>query len=125
MAADDGQGTVLTLAGWTAELISVDGWSLSRDSFETSHMGTTTAKTFTPADLEDNGELNCVFEFEGADAPPIGSAPASGEINWAGGGTGDKWTATMHMINFEPGATMGERMTASATFKISGDVGIS
>ena len=119
--ANDGQGTTIVFgtSSFAGELISIDGWARARDFFETSHMGTTTAKTFSPADLQDPGEISGVFEFEGADAPPIGAVAETITVTWGGSGS---WAASGFMTAFEPQAQMGERMTASFTLKLSGAV---
>ncbi len=120
-AAADGQGTTLTFSGFIANLISVDGPNFSRPAIEATHMGTTVARTYIPADLIEPGEVNCEVEFDVQALPPIGGAAATLVIVWGSGATTKTWTWTngAFMTSFKGGAKTGERMTGSATFKLT------
>ena len=122
--ANTGNGSTITfsVSGFSANLLSVGGPGRSRGSIETSHMETVKSHTYIPDDLVDNGEVQIELEFNGADDPPIDEAAEATTINW--GGTGDTWAADMFMTNYEPGAAMGDRMTATATLKVTGDITI-
>jgi len=122
--ANTGNGTTITFgtSSFSANLLSVGGPGRSRGSIETSHMGTTTSHTFIPDDLVDNGEVSLEFEFNGYDTPPINGAVETITIAW--GGTGDTWAFSGFMTNYEPSAAMGDRMTATATLKVTGDITI-
>lgn len=120
--ARDGHGTTITFgtSGFAAELLSVGGISLERGSIPTTHMGTTTAHTFMPADIYDGGTLDITFEYEGGDAPPIAGAVET--ITIVPGGAGSiSFDAFMTAVTLGPAET-GGRMEGSATLKITGAV---
>ena len=122
--ANTGNGTTITFAtsSFAANLLSVGGPGSSRQSIETSHMGTTVNHTFIPDDLVDNGEVSIELEFDGYDSPPIAELVETVTINW--GGTGDTYAFSGFMTNYEPTAPMGDRMTATATLKVTGAITI-
>lgn len=118
--AADGHGAVVTFAGFLAHLIGVNGPSLARDAIETTHMGTTGAKTYTPADLVDAGELSLEVEFDPQAVPPIDGPAGELELVW-GTVPAITWTwQDAFMTGFQiGGAKTGERMTATVVFKLS------
>lgn len=125
--ADVGTGTSITFgtSGFDANLLSIDGPSSTRESVETSHMGTTGDHTFMPADLVDRGEVSLTFEFDPDKEPPIDQAAETITITWpvpSGSSNGATWQFTGFMTDYSPGAAIDERMEASATIKISGDI---
>jgi len=65
MVADDGHGTTLTLgtSTWDTNTLirSISPDAASRDAIETTHLSTTAAKSFIPADLVDNGGFSVEF----------------------------------------------------------------
>lgn len=124
MAVDLGTGTTITFgtSGFAANLLSIDGPGISRESIDTSHMGTSNAHTFTPGDLYDGGSIDITFEFAGDDDPPYDGAEELITIDWGGAGTGKKWTFNAFMTDYSPGAAIDERMEASATLKVTGAV---
>ena len=119
-----GTGTTITFgtSGFSANIMSVDGPGITREAIETTHMGTTTAKTFIPADLIDGGEMSFTMQFDGALDPPTDAAAETITIDWGGAGTGEKWTFSGFMTGFNPSSPLEELMTASATLKVTGDV---
>jgi len=123
MAADQGTGSTISFGGgFTADILSISASGAARDVIETSHMGTTTAKTFVGADIQDNGEVSAEIAFLGNQAIPAlltGDAEAV-SINWAG--AGNTWAFSGIVTGFDAGAEINERMTASITIKVSGDI---
>lgn len=117
-----GTGTTLTFASFTANLLDISGPGLSRDVVETTHMGTTVAKTFEPADLYDGGEVNATIEYDGSKNPPITGTSGAVVIDWSGTGAGYKSTFNGFLTAFEPQAAINERMTATLTIKVTGAV---
>lgn len=119
-----GTGTTVTFgtSGFSFSLLDISGPGLSRDAVETSYMGTTTAKTFEPADLYDGGEFNVTGAYTGAVSPPITNAAETITIDWSGTGVGYKSTFSGFMTAFEPQAAIDERMTFTATIKVTGAV---
>lgn len=120
MAAYDGSGTTITFgtSGYSAALISIDGPGVSREAIDSTTMATTGGHDFIPADLYDGGEVELVFEWDGSASPPIDDAAETLTIDW--GGTGNSMSFSAFCTNFKPGASIGERMTASMTCKVTG-----
>ncbi len=120
-AAADGHGATLTFAGFVANLLSIDGPNFSRPAIESTHMGSTTSRSYIPADLVEPGEISCEVEFDVQALPPISGAAATLVIVWGSGATLKTWTWTngAFMTSYKGGAKTGERMTGSATFKLT------
>lgn len=122
--ADEGQGATLTLgtSTWdTAALItSITPDAIMRNALETTHLGTTTARTFIPEDLRDNGGFTIEYLFIDAVSPPISTAETI-TITYpiqAGNSTGGLITGSGFCTSYTPpSATTGEVMRGSATFK--------
>ncbi|HUU97760.1 MAG TPA: phage tail tube protein [Phycisphaerae bacterium] len=108
---------VFGTSGWTAEIVNVNGPSMSRDSLDISHQGSTAAKTFTPSDLYDAGELSLDVHFNPDTALLIDNAAETITITWPG-------TATYAFSGFATGfdvtGTHLDLLTATLTLKISG-----
>ena len=121
-------GTVITWdSTFFAQITSVTWGGVERLAIETTHLGTTTSKTFTPDDLYDAGTVDVEFYFDPTLSPSIDATGTSSVVvNWSGLGTGNIWTSTTSfMTNFQAGAAMGELMTASATIKCNGAIAVS
>lgn len=127
MPVDLGTGTSITFgtSGFTANLLTVNPVSASRPAIDTTHLGTTTARTFTPADLIDWGNLEITFQFDVDDEPPIGTAAETITITFplsSGGSTAGDIEGTGFMTDFSSEVQLEELMTGSATIKWSGDL---
>jgi len=118
-----GTGTTITMSGFTADILSVDGPSMSRESVQTSRMSTTNYHTFIPASLVDGGELTLEIAHQSTTAVPINSAATTVTIVW-GGTEGTSWSFSGFMSGYTPNAAIDERMTASATIKVAGAITI-
>ena len=117
-----GTGTTITMAsGFFAEILGINYTGISRPVIDTSHMGTTTAMTYTPGNLADFGELQVEMAFAPGTEPPWNSAAETVTVTWADSGAAT-WAASGFMSGFEATAPLEERSTASATVKLSGDV---
>ena len=120
--AELGTGITISFAsGFFAEILSVTPPGASRESIPTSHMGTTNAHTFTPADLVDWGEMGVDMAFIPSTTIPINDVTEEVVITFP-----DSASSTMtfdgFMTGFTPEAPLEERMTASATLKVTGAV---
>ena len=75
MPADIGTGASVTFAttAYAANVISIGAVSAERPAVDSTHLGTTTARTFVPGDLIDWGELTLTVQYDGSVEPPIGS----------------------------------------------------
>ena len=128
MGADVGTGTTLTFgtSGFTANLLSVDGPGMTRESFQTSHMGTTTWHEHIPGNLSDGGEVTVEYQFEGDDVYPtlIGAVAEVITINVAGDGAGKIYSFSGFATATTPAIPLEDIMTASVTLKAAGAVSI-
>jgi len=123
--AVDGYGTTITFgtSEFTANLLSIDGPGVERAAINSSHMATANSyMTYIPAKLSDGGSVDIEFEFLGADTPPITAAAETITIDWAGASGNGQWSFSGFMTNYSPSASIGERMTATATVKVTGVV---
>lgn len=110
-------------SSFTAEIVSFTPPGWSRESIETSHAGTTDAKTFMPADLVDYGELSMTIHFNPDLEPPVDGAAETITITFAGGGA--TWAFSGFMTAYEPGDADGvgdEKIEADITVKVSGAI---
>lgn len=128
VAADEGRGATLTLGTntWeTAALItSITPDAVTRAALETTHLGTTTARSFIPEDLVDNGGFTIEFLANGADTNailPVLQAAETVTITYAvmtGNTTGQIITGSGFCTEYNPpSASVGELLKGSAKFK--------
>lgn len=97
------RGTTLVLSGgFAAEWTRIVGPGFTREQVPTSHMGTTTAKTFTPATLYDPGELQISGRYDPANPPTLTATTQTVTIDW--GGDGDTSTGSGFITSFTPTA---------------------
>ena len=126
-AGQQAWGTVITWdSSFFAQITSVSWSGWERASIETTHLGTSASKTFTPDDLYDPGGVDVELYFDATLSPTIDSTgTATVTVNWSGLGSGNQWAAVAFMTSFSASAGMGELMTASATLKASGAITVS
>ena len=122
--ADIGTGITIVFAttGFSCELIDIDSPEASRDAVETTHQGTTVARTFMPQDLVRWGSLDITFAFDPDTDPPIDEPAESITITWP---DADTWIFSGFMTNYRGSAALNDKMTGTATFTVTGDVTIS
>lgn len=117
-------GTGITIAfqsGFFAEILDVKGPSAAREAIQTSHMGTTNAHTFVPADLVDWGELVVELAFDPAKDPNTAMTAAAESITMTFPDSGAaKWVFSGFMTGYEPSIPFEDRCTCTATIKVSG-----
>lgn len=135
-AVDIGTGTTIAFgtSGFSAQVLDVSGPGLARESIETSHMGTSGpgagqvgSKTFMPADLVDPGELSFEIHFNPDTVPPIHEAAETITVTFpipAGLTNGATWVATGFVTSYEPSSPLEDKMVASITVKLSGQITI-
>lgn len=133
MAADQGTGTTVafTSAGAVAfetgvTFIDMSG-NISRGAVETTHLGTTVAKSFEPEDLYDGGEITMTIDWDPEEMLIstvfiMTMAPGTVTITFP---NADTYAASMFFtgINWGPVA-VNQRMQASVTLKVTGAVTI-
>lgn len=116
---------VFATSAFTAEIVDVGGPGRSRESVNISHQGTTGAHVFIPATLVDNGEFTLDLHFDPDDEPPINGPNETITITWpkvSGDATAATWAFSGHVTGHEPTGTLEDKMTASVTIKVSGDI---
>lgn len=120
----DGQGTTVTFgsSGFSAALIAVKGPGLSRAAIDATTMASTPGMEYIPAELYDGGELTLTVEHDGTDDPPILSTNVAETVTIDWGGLGNSWSFQGFVTGYEPGASIGERMQAEMTVKVTGGV---
>lgn len=75
---DVGNGCTIAIAGFTANVESIQMPFGTREAIDTSHLGTTGFRTFMPNDLVDPGEIQATFQYDGASGvPPITATAAT------------------------------------------------
>lgn len=122
-AVDTGNGLTVEFAtsGYTSQITSVQPYSMTRESLDTSHMGTTTALTFMAAALYDGGELTMEMHFNPDTSPPITGATEAVIVRFGSSATA---SFSCFLIEVTPAVPNNEIMTHSASFKITGAVTI-
>jgi len=125
MAAQVSTGATIEFgtSGFTAEIVDFTPPPASREALDTSHQGTKTAKTFTPAKLVDWGELTFQIHADPATDPPINSSPEDITITFAE--DNDTWQFSGFITGYELSGTLEELITGTVTVKVTGDVTIS
>ena len=126
MAAPD-QGNLSTVvfgtSGFSANLMSISGDTHQRDDVPTSHMGTTNAMTFVPADLYDGGEFQFVIQYDGTLSPPVSAAAELITIDWGGAGAGNTTTFQGYLKQISGiTAELNGLMTATLTIKVADEI---
>lgn len=127
--ADVGFGTSVTFqSGFFAEIISVAWSGITRESIDTTHMATANATmTFMPSDIYNPGELTIEMAMDVAalDAPPpVTAAAETVTVTYpiqAGDSVAPAWACSGFMTGFDVDIPMEDRITATATIKLSGD----
>lgn len=118
----DGHGTTITFgtSSFSADLISIDGPDISRESIDETYMSTADAKAYDPATLYDGGTVTITIAHATTALPPVAGENETITIDWAG--AGDSWAFTGHVVGYSGGASIGARMEATMTIKVSGAI---
>ena len=123
MAAVADVGTGITVvfgtSGFAMNIMNVSGPSMSRESLETTHQGTTTARTFVPSSLYDGGEVTLDLQYDPDIAVPISGAVETVTITWP---SADTSAFSAFVTSFEPTANLEEIEEATCTLKVTGEV---
>lgn len=123
-----GTGATLTFgtSTWTGDLTSISWGGISRPSLDTTHLGTTDARTFIPGDLFDPGELTVEFLFDTDSEPPYTASPETITLTFpdsdAASGAGATAAASGFITSFEVNNPLEEVITATMTIKFTGDI---
>ena len=86
-----GTGTTIVLGGvtLTVDRMSIGASGMSRESIETTHLGTSEARTFIPGDLYDPGTIEVAFQLDST--TPLTTMRVETIMNAAS----NTWTVTM------------------------------
>ena len=119
-----GTGATFTFTGFTAEATSISMSLYQRTAVDTSHLGTTNARTFIPGDLYDPGTVEIEFQVDAGDnyATPAVAAASNLVITWE---TGDTVTASAFVTGIDWNIPLEELQTGTISFKLAGAITIS
>ena len=109
--ADVGTGTTFSFSGFSGELLSINGNSITREVINTSHMGTEDYHTFLQCDLVDPGELELELAFDPSSPIPITGDSATGTVTFT---DASSFASTMICTAWSWGAPLEDKMTATA-----------
>lgn len=70
-----GASIAFTTSAFVASFRSIGSFEMSRPDIDTSHLGSTTYRSFTPGDLIDAGEFQCEFLYNADTPPPYSAIP--------------------------------------------------
>jgi len=123
MAVDIGTDVTVAIAGvgaynMASTLLSVSWSGFSRESIEMSHMLTTGGRDFIPADLYDAGEVTMEVLYDSTIAVPMDQVAT---VLTFSAPDDDTWACSAFCTGFEFTAPLEDRMTASITYKLTGD----
>ena len=118
-------GTGITIgfgtSGFTAEILDVNWPSITRETVDVTHQGTTGARIHSPTDLYDGGEFSFDLHFNPDTTPPT-ETPQE-EITITGPSLAT-WVFNAHGIGYSPTTPLEGKMMCTATFKVSGEINI-
>ena len=118
---DVGTGCTIVFgtSAWSAEITDFNPPSMTRETIDTTHQGTTGARTHDVTDLYDGGEFSMEVHLDPNNEPPIGGAMETVTITFPDTQT---MVFTAGMTGFDPTVPLDGKMVATATFKISGTI---
>jgi hypothetical protein len=131
---DIGTGATITFgtSSWTAELLDIQWSGISRESVETSHMGTAAPgvgkfgnRTHIPGDLSDPGELRIQFHLDPDDEPPIDQPAETITVAFplvSGDATPANWAGSGFATDFSLSVPLEDKMTGEMTVKFTGNI---
>ena len=127
MAITVGTGATLTFTGVGVNLTSISMSGMSRESVETSHLGTTGGRTYLEGDLYDPGTIECEFQMDDApngkvaDVEALLQLPAAAFTVQMDSGQG-KWTGTAFATDLNWNFPLEELATGTLTLKVTGNI---
>lgn len=116
---DVGTGTTLLFgtSGFSMQVTNVNHTGINRGQIESTHLGTTTARTFKPKRLYDPGQLEIEGHYDPSKAAPITGAVEVITVTYPNGETK---SFSGFLTDFRDVAPLEERMSFSATIKATG-----
>ena len=124
---DLGTGVVLTFAGITVNLTNIGMSGISREAIDTTHLGSSGAKSYLPSDLYEPGSLECEFQVDTTGpvtTQQIATFMGTSVEAWTiqSGGSLGKWTGNGFIVDFSQDWPTEELMTGSFTLKCTGAI---
>lgn len=120
-----GATVVFGTSGFSAEILGSTLPGASRPVIDTTHLGTTVARTKMPGDLIDWGQFEFELQFDPDNEPPLDQVAETITVTFptpAGGLTGATWAFTGFIQNYNATFTLEEKMLATVSLEISGDI---
>lgn len=122
---DTPMGTTVSegTTGFEAEVTALSFDGPTRGEIETTHFGTTGAKSFDAADLEDSGSVTITAHFNPDTTPWTRNAKATWTIDWP---SGTDWSFSGFATSYPPDASdMEGPMTVDVEVRIDGQIEVS
>ena len=116
-----GMTVVFGTSAFSAQILDIRPPGAKRGEIDTSHMGTSVNKTFTPEDFVDRGEMEMDIHFNPDTTPPIAAAAETITITFPAAAT---WAFTGFVTEYMPDAPLNNKMTATVKVKVSGAITI-
>lgn len=110
--------------GFLAEVIDAAPPGSSREAIDANHLLTTEGMEFLAAALVDYGELSVTMNFKPGVDPPIDQPASTVVIKFTQVTPQITWTFEGFMTAFNPAANTNDKLTATATIKVSGKVDV-
>ncbi|QDU62171.1 hypothetical protein Pan216_30380 [Planctomycetes bacterium Pan216] len=124
LEAEIGHGITITYDENTYNVLSVSGPDQQADSVETTHSTSANRwRTFKPG-LKDGGEITCEVNLKLGEQPSVGDANKTLTVNFPafeGESAGGSISTDAHVTGFSPEEPIDDRMTATITWKCSGE----
>lgn len=104
-------------SNFDAKITEINQGDVTREARDTSHMGTTTARTYKPSKLYDPGELDMTILFDPGTQPPITAAPETITITFP---DGEKVEGTGFLTAYSFAGVVEEEIKGNVKIKWSG-----
>ena len=119
------QGVMIIFeSGFFAEVIDATLPGSSREAIDANHLKTVGGMEFLAAALVDYGELSVTMNFKPGTVPPIALPASTVTIKFTQLVPQITWTFIGFLTNYVPVLATNDKMTATATLKVSGDIAI-
>jgi len=111
-------------SGFFAEIIDFSWSGLARESIDTTNFASSGGREYTPSTLYDPGELQVelLFDPESSPVTPITAVAETVTVTYADAAPASTMAASGFMTDFEIAGPLEDRMTATATLKLTGAV---
>ena len=135
LPVDVGTGTTIVFqtSSFSAEIVDIQIGGISREAVDVTEMsdvvgaGNIGGREFIPTRLADPGELTLEVHFDPDDTPPVNLPAEVIDITFpqaSGETTPTKWSATGFCTSYDAAVPLEDKMTATITIKITGDITI-